>query len=229
MGAYTNLVEKLNDVLRTFSFELIRKHGLHVKPNEFHISVAETVTYSHYVEAGYPVLIKFSMAYVVESLTSKKVGDRIELVQHILRSLEQVPKMLHTVALVPRRDVIAYRQEVRSWFTFKGNKAKLTHEFKSKEIVVDYVEVVNILHFPSNTRITVQQRSGANRSLVELGLAALREHLYGNELTRESRVIGPGKKDSRTASGTRIVVSTAESDEVGGGEDEAFDGSSPAL
>jgi hypothetical protein len=229
MGNYTELVEKLNSVLRTFSFELVRKHGLRIEPFHYHICVAETTTYSHYVEAGSPVVIKFGLAYVVEALASRNKSDKIELIQHILRSLEQVPRMLHTVSLVPRRDVLAYKQEVRRWFTYKGDKRKLSHEFPSKDVVVSYIEIVKVLHLPTDTLVVVDQRAGANRALVDVAMAALREELYGSDQSRGQRTTGSGKKDSRTASGIRIFVSNAEASEVGSGEEEASGNSGSSL
>jgi hypothetical protein len=216
MAEYTDLVEKLNQVLREFAFEVIRKKGLHVKPQDFHIAIAHTTTYTHFVESGSPVIIKFSFEYLVSALGSRDNADRIELTQHIVRSLEQVPRMLRTVALVPRRDVIGWRQEVRGWFTYKGDVSKLTRGVPVKDIVLNYIELIEIMHLPSDTVIIAERRShGVNRALADIAMAALLEHL--NERSKQPGRFG--KSYSRTAGGVKLTIKEATDFEGGSSED----------
>lgn len=111
----------LEEAIKELATHLANKHNLNKIPYEIIIKPELPVDHKGrdriiLIKAGNPPIICISHTYIVGCFTnSKKLESMHGLKDTILWSLQMLPKMYHTLALVPMAEAISLRINAKKW------------------------------------------------------------------------------------------------------------------
>ena len=107
------------------------------------------------IKAGSVPTVFISQMYIMACIASSKEANIPSLRDSIERALEYLPKMMHTLALVPVADAIALRKDSKRWY--KANIPNLIKQYDDRYL--EYSFSVTVSDRITGTSVT---RNGMN-------------------------------------------------------------------
>lgn len=147
--------ESLEQVVNQFALGILKHHGIHCKVTDFKFMLEENMTNSAMIRAGNPVLIHIRVHDLAEALVKK--GAALAHFKRLIEScLTVVPRMLHTLSLVPVGDIIKWDTEMKKFKVHKGKDIDLLPKLLPDE-QIHYTVRLQIIatHIPTDTTVKV--------------------------------------------------------------------------
>lgn len=151
--------EMLELVVSQFALSVLKSNArIKMTPESFKFLLEEYQTNSAFMKAGNPVEIHIRMQDLADALI-KKGKQLYEFKKLIENCLLAAPKLLHTLAVVPVRDIAVWNAEVSKFKWHKGTDQDfLPKLLPDSEIHYDVQLRIIAVHVPTDTRIVVNDR-----------------------------------------------------------------------
>lgn len=150
--------EVLEGVVNQFALSILKSQGIRCTPSDFKFMLEDNMINNAMIKAGNPVIIHIRMKDLADALIEK--GHKLYDFKHQIEScLVMVPRMLHTLALVPVADIIKYDAEIKKWRKHLGLDTEILPKLlPDTEIMYDIKLVVTATHIKTDTRIVTSSR-----------------------------------------------------------------------
>jgi hypothetical protein len=185
----------LLDILEKLALKILQKKVVNCTPDHFVITVEDELINEWNMRSGNPVIIRVQTGYILRQFQSEAT---LHVLAHGLQyALEMVPKMRHTLSMVPLADVIYRTEEIRRWKKAASEKA-LYFDKVLPEKEITYTETVRVVavHKPTGLHASITEKiNKANptmmRSVVrKLLTEVVRRAPPERDSTRQSVCIG---------------------------------------
>lgn len=151
--------EQLELVVSQFALLVLKENPrLTITPSCFKFLLEEYQLGTMFMKSGNPVEIHIRLQDLADALVlkGKHLYDFKRIVESAIRA---VPKMLHTLAVVPTRDIAAWKADIQKFKWHAGNDTDfLPKLLPDSEIHYDIQLRIIATHIKTDTRVVVNDR-----------------------------------------------------------------------
>lgn len=165
--------------MNQFALSIQKSKSIRCDPSTFKIYLEDNLLNSAMVTAGNPVVIRIRTHDLAEALTKQgqKLTDFKRIMEHCLLV---VPRMLHTLSLVPMSQVIKWDEEVKLFRKHKGEETELLPRLlPDKDIRYDIKLYIRAIHIPSDNYIVVMDKNLNAEPLLRRARQTLSDQVLG--------------------------------------------------
>lgn len=125
------------------------------KESEFVIILSDELINSALIRAGNPVIITIRSSELVNAIKTKDTRDFVGLLE---RCVGVIPRMLHSLSLVPIADVLAHNDEIKKWkrLTIAQAERYVPRMLPTNEVYFDVQTVVTAYHTRTDTTVRIK-------------------------------------------------------------------------
>lgn len=150
--------EMLELVLSQFALSILKHENLKLEPSQFKFLLEENMLGSAAMRAGNPVIIHINMKELGDALLKKGkyLYDFKKLIENSLRT---VPRLLHTLAVIPARDIARWHDDLHKYKWHQGSDTELFPKLlPDSEIHYDISLRIIATHVKTDTKVIVSDR-----------------------------------------------------------------------
>jgi hypothetical protein len=182
--------EMLELICSQFALSILKHDNLKLEPTDFKFLLEEHMTNASFMESGNPVIIHINMKEMADALLKKgkHLYDFKRLIESCLRT---VPKLRHSLAVIPARDYAKWNEELKKFKWHAGSDTDfLPRLLPDSEIHYDVQLRIIATHIKTDTRIIVNDRKMDLIKLKRLARETLSEEVInGTKEKEESKSI----------------------------------------